>query len=111
MEIQSGLKCILVSDEKDENGYQKPFTYRQIRDFLNTASDDILDQDSLIWGSETGGQIYSLSITTEPFINPSGECCEPKSQYANSEDDEDREIADMEPHVLEAGRLIIEADI
>lgn len=57
-------------------------TLRQLKEFLNTLSEDQLDQTIKI--AETDRPIKRIAIfdvLQEDYINPSGECAEPKSYY------------------------------
>lgn len=86
-----GLKVI----ESPEN-----VTWRNLKEILATLSDEELDQKAMIWYEESGGNVSEIYITTEDFINPSGDGVEPVSLY------EDEDLLN-EPVIINKGTLIL----
>lgn len=104
-------KQILRPRRMDEKGEEKSLLWSDIKDFANKLDKEQLRQEAIVWGENgNGGGIYSIAIATDDLIDPTGECLEPISDYANSDDESDKEIAKSEPVVMKKGTLIIEVD-
>jgi len=85
-------------------------TWAQVKAFCESLTAEELSEDVLVWGDEKGGMAFAISRTNDDAINPSGDGLEPVSFYANSEDPDDREIAEYEPVVMKKGSIILEVD-
>ncbi len=102
-------KVIFRPGTPDANGNEF-MTWRQLKAFLNTQPDTKLTGPVRWWGDEKGGTIHAISEAMDDLINPSGDGVETRSFYAESDDPEDREIAEDEPVVMGKGSLIFEVD-
>lgn len=73
-------------------------TLKDLRDFLNNQPEEFLDKPPyiLIGDNEMADRINAAGVFDENHINPSGESWEPVSVYADSEEPEDRELAETE---------------
>lgn len=92
-------------------------TYKDLRDFLNEQSEDILSESVqvMIGDGEQTETISLIEILTEDHINPSGECLEPLSNYLeggvyyNNPDAHDLSFEDIqaEPIVKRKGEFFL----
>lgn len=112
MDIFEAFKKVLSPTELDDNGNKKkkPLTWADIKDYANSLSDEELKQPVRYCGEYKGGEVYSIYILNDDFINPSGDGIEPRSYYAESEDPDDREMAESEPIVLPKGSILLDVD-
>lgn len=80
-------------------------TLKDLRDFLNQQEETFLEKQPyiLMGDDDMATRIKSVHVLTVDHINPSGECWEPVSLYAESEDPEDWELALSEPVCGRAG--------
>lgn len=85
------------------NMEEKKFTYRDLKETLNTLTEDQLDMEIRWAGDGRGGKIGEVWIVEEDQINPSGDGMEPVSAYAN---DEDIDVSD-EPIVCKKGTVLL----
>lgn len=85
-----------------------PFTYRALRDKLNNASDEQLDQTALLWYPDGGAKIESIDELEDDYVNPSDEGLCPVSDVDLNEYPEDDQ-PDMTV-VLKKGTLILWAE-
>lgn len=83
----------------------KILTTRELRDFLNSATDASLDAPVQWWGENRGGVVALAEVLKEDYINPSGDGCEPKSTY-----DQNTALRDGEDVVARAGTLVLHVD-
>lgn len=93
-----------------KNEHEMPLSWQDLKDFIMGLTEAELKQQVIVWGEETGGGIFAIAKTTEDLINPSGDGLEPVSIYANSDDPDDKEIAENESAVYKKGKLILQAD-
>lgn len=110
MQVIEMTKQIVRPKRMDEQGNEKPLTWDDIKQFANTLTNEQLQQPAFVWGDEKSGHIFSIAETQDDLINPSGEGVEPKSLYAQSDDDFVKAITENEPIVLSKGRIILELD-
>lgn len=86
-------------------------TLAHLKNFLNSLNEDELKQPVRFWGEEVGGTITSAEILSDDYINPSGECCEPRAPYLKGgEFFEEGEDMEDEPIVLRKGAIVFEVD-
>ncbi len=110
MEIDEAIKQVVRPMRLDHKGNEKTMLWKDIKEFCDTLTAEQLEQDVLIWGDEKGGGAFAISILQDDMINPSGEGIEPKSFYAESEDEVDRATAEEEIIVIHKGKIIIDVD-
>ena len=108
MENLEMLKQIVRPHRMDENDNEESLIWEDIYCFCQSLTPDQLKQSVRVAGEEKGGGIYAISITQDDLINPSGDGLEMKSIYANSENKEDRDIAEEEDVVVSKGSIVLE---
>jgi len=101
-------KEVLRPKRMNDQGDERSILWSDIKEFVNSLTDEKLQQEVIVWGEEKGGGITSIVITEDDLINPSGEGVEPISVYSNSENEEDRKIAEEETIVMTKGTLVLE---
>lgn len=107
----SMLKDAVRPRRMNSKGEEKNLLWSDLKEFVNSLNDEQLQQEILVWDEDGGGgMIYSISITEDDMINPSGEGLEPISLYSNSDDAEDIELAKYEPIILRKGAIILNMD-
>lgn len=83
----------------------------QLKNFINSLSEDELKQPLRFWGEEIGGRISSAEILNDDYINPSGEGVEPRSPYLpGGEYHEPGEDYQDEPIVIQKGTVMFWID-
>lgn len=110
MDYLEMTKQVVRPKRMSEHGFEKNLMWSDIKDFVNSLSEEQLQQELIVWGDEKGGGIFSIAIAQDDLINPSGDGVEPVSFYANSEDADDRETAENESIVISKGSIILELD-
>lgn len=85
------------------NMEKKKYTYRELKDILNSLSEEQLNNEVMWAGDSRGGKIGSVWIAEEDQINPSGDGLEPVSAYDNDPDFD----ATEESVVCKKGTLIL----
>lgn len=106
--IPGGGISVAPSPKEVPSGESAPFTYRDLRDKLNTATDEQLADKVLLWYPEGGALIESLSPLEDDYVNPSEEGLCPVADVDLSEYPEDDQ-PDMTV-VLKKGSLILWAE-
>ena len=81
--------------------------YKQLKEFVNTLTDEQLTQSVRVCGEGFGATIDDINILEEDYIDPSGCGIEPKSLYLESLDSIDREIGESEEIVAKKGTIIM----
>lgn len=104
-------KQVVRPKRMNSNGEEKNILWSDIKEFVNSLTEEQLSQEVIFWGDENGGGIYSIAITQDDLINPSGDGVEPLSFYMNSENSDDIETAKEEPIVIKKGTIILEVDL
>lgn len=86
-------------------------TLAHLKNFVNSLSEDELKQPVRFWGEEVGGTIAAAEMLNDDYINPSGECCEPRAAHlAGGEFYEADSQMEDEPIVLHKGSVVFEVD-
>lgn len=80
-------------------------TYKELKDFCDSLTEDQLNQTVNIWGEGISKRPISMAeILKEDMINPSGDGAEPVSVYKDEPD------FDGEPLVAEKGEIFLVVD-
>lgn len=84
-------------------------TNRQLKDFLNSLTEEQLDQEVMIQGEARIYPKIGFEIMSEDYINPSGEGAEPISDYlpggVGYDEDYPLDVTD-ETVVLKKGQVV-----
>lgn len=65
---------------------ENKFTYRDLKEIINSLTSEQLDKEVIWAGDGRGGKIDSVWIADEDQINPSGDGMEPISAYFDDPD-------------------------
>lgn len=85
------------------NMNSKGITWRRLKKFCDSLTEDQLKKKVWIWGNEWGGTICDLDILKEDHINPSGNGVEPVSAYIQEYPD----ILESEEIIFNKGQAIL----
>jgi hypothetical protein len=84
-------------------------TNRKLKEFLNTLTEEQLNQEIMIQSEDKGYSFIRGEVLTEDCINPSGEGAEPISMYLPSgcgyDENDPFDVTD-EPVVLRKGQVV-----
>lgn len=100
----------ILRPKRMKHNQEQPLKWQDLKELLNSLPDEQLQQDVVWWGDERGGSVHAVLETQDELINPSGEGCEPRTLYTQSEDESEREIGDTEEIAYPKGQLILLVD-
>lgn len=86
---------------------KEKLSWQELKDFVNSLPDEVLEQDVRWWGDERGGTLVNTHKLEEDYICDD-EGWQPKSVFDNDDTYTKEEIEDMP--LLEKGTPILWAD-